>query len=317
MSPDWRLASWDRVETWPSRLPTLALRSEICFESVALCPATLSAWRCSELLAEASAEPSSDSSCSLTASEESWASLPVLLASSTDVDADGAEDQRHRREYHCCAWVHGPDRIRRTCGNPRPALAPAQLVFAAVSRDASHRRRRPALAQLAALGALAALTGPGAASAGRDRLALQAGRRAGPCYGSLQTTAIAPDGSASVQDPPLPRRRRIDCFYVYPTVSEDPGINADLSVDPEQLAIARYQASRFSQRCRVFAPMYRQLTLTGDRRALAPARGPRARLWGRPRRLARVHAQVQQGGAASSSSGTPRALGCSPTWSAR
>ena len=137
-------------------------------------------------------------------------------------------------------------------------------MFAAVSRDASHRRRRPALALLAALGALAALTGPGAASAPAETVWLcKPGVEPDPCYGSLQTTAIAPDGSASVQDPPLPRRRRIDCFYVYPTVSEDPGINADLSVDPEQLAIARYQASRFSQRCRVFAPMYRQLTLTG------------------------------------------------------
>ena len=56
-------------------------------------------------------------------------------------------------------------------------------------------------------------------------------------------------------------------------------------VDPEQTAIARYQASRFSQRCRVFAPMYRQLTLTGisqpalPRSALELAYGDVAAAW--------------------------------------
>jgi Protein of unknown function (DUF3089) len=44
-------------------------------------------------------------------------------------------------------------------------------------------------------------------------------------------------------------------------VSDDQSVNSDLSIDPEEIAIALNQASRFSQRCRVFAPMYRQLTL--------------------------------------------------------
>lgn len=55
----------------------------------------------------------------------------------------------------------------------------------------------------------------------------------------------------------------VDCFYVYPTVSEQPTINANKSVDPAQKAIAKWQASRFSSRCRVFAPMYRQVTILG------------------------------------------------------
>jgi hypothetical protein len=91
-----------------------------------------------------------------------------------------------------------------------------------------------------------------------------------PCYSSLQTTVVASSGASSVEDAQIKRRPRVDCFYVYPTVSEDPGTNADLSVDPQQVAIARYQASRFSERCRVFAPMYRQLTLTGINQASVP-----------------------------------------------
>jgi hypothetical protein len=65
---------------------------------------------------------------------------------------------------------------------------------------------------------------------------------------------------------PRPRSARkppVDCFYVYPTVSGQQTDQADLTIDPEQRAIARYQASRYSETCRVFAPMYRQLTLLG------------------------------------------------------
>jgi hypothetical protein len=40
-------------------------------------------------------------------------------------------------------------------------------------------------------------------------------------------------------------------------------VNANLHVDPEERSIALYQAARYSQYCRVFAPMYRQVTLAG------------------------------------------------------
>jgi hypothetical protein len=106
-----------------------------------------------------------------------------------------------------------------------------------------------------------ALLGPPSASAATTWLC-KPGVEPDPCFGSLRTTVATPDGGGSVEEPVIPKRRRIDCFYVYPTVSEDEGTNADLSIDPEQIAIARFQASRFSERCRVFAPMYRQLTLS-------------------------------------------------------
>jgi hypothetical protein len=54
----------------------------------------------------------------------------------------------------------------------------------------------------------------------------------------------------------------IDCFYVYPTVSDQKTTLANLHIDPEERSIALYQAARYSQYCRVFAPMYRQVTFT-------------------------------------------------------
>ena len=52
-----------------------------------------------------------------------------------------------------------------------------------------------------------------------------------------------------------------DCFYVYPTSSGELGNNADLRVQPVEREVAVVQASRFSQVCNVWAPMYRQATL--------------------------------------------------------
>jgi len=87
------------------------------------------------------------------------------------------------------------------------------------------------------------------------------GAAANPCEGDLTTTIQRPDGTDRVKPGTALEHRRIDCFYVYPTVSQDPGANADKSVDPEEVAIAHYQAQRFSRYCRVYAPMYRQRTL--------------------------------------------------------
>jgi len=60
-----------------------------------------------------------------------------------------------------------------------------------------------------------------------------------------------------------------DCFYVYPTVSLDPTPNSDLNIGPEEKQVAAAQAARFTSKCRVFAPMYRQVTLTALRDIMA------------------------------------------------
>ncbi|QDZ08999.1 DUF3089 domain-containing protein [Sphingomonas panacisoli] len=60
-----------------------------------------------------------------------------------------------------------------------------------------------------------------------------------------------------------------DCFYVYPTVSLDPTPNSDLNIGPEEKMVAASQAARFTSKCRVFAPLYRQVTLTALRDLMA------------------------------------------------
>ena len=92
-----------------------------------------------------------------------------------------------------------------------------------------------------------------------------------PCLGSLQTTVIDSAGQSHVENPRNAKKPKIDCFYVYPTVSDDKTTNSDLSIDPEETAIAQFQAARYSERCRVFAPMYRQLTLQAIFGAAPPA----------------------------------------------
>lgn len=83
-----------------------------------------------------------------------------------------------------------------------------------------------------------------------------------PCEPGLGTTMLSPTGQIiGTRNVKRDSKRRIDCFYVYPTVSDDKSTNSDLSIDPEERSIALYQAARYSLHCRVFAPMYRQITL--------------------------------------------------------
>jgi Protein of unknown function (DUF3089) len=85
-----------------------------------------------------------------------------------------------------------------------------------------------------------------------------------PCDTSLKTTIVSPTGETlGVRNVQAKRHPKIDCFYVYPTVSDQTTGNANLNIDPEERSVALYQAARYSQTCRVFAPMYRQLTLLG------------------------------------------------------
>jgi Protein of unknown function (DUF3089) len=57
------------------------------------------------------------------------------------------------------------------------------------------------------------------------------------------------------------RDRGVDCFYVYPTVSNQQTPNANKRIDPEIRSIALYQAAWFSRVCRIYAPVYRQATV--------------------------------------------------------
>ena len=83
-----------------------------------------------------------------------------------------------------------------------------------------------------------------------------------PCR-DLATTVIEPDGERRVEETAPTEDPRFDCFYVYPTTSADPGPVSDLTVDESELATVRAQVARYATACRVFAPAYRQITLTG------------------------------------------------------
>ena len=108
------------------------------------------------------------------------------------------------------------------------------------------------------LGALAA----GPATAAKPVWLCKPGLQDDPCTPGLSTTLYSPTlEKIDVHRPRQVKRPTIDCFYVYPTVSDQQTGNANLNVDPEERSIALYQAARFSQHCRVYAPMYRQVTL--------------------------------------------------------
>ena len=83
-----------------------------------------------------------------------------------------------------------------------------------------------------------------------------------PCRPSLSTTLYRGwDVRAGRVTPARARDRGVACFYVYPTVSGQQTRLATKRVDPEIRSIALYQAARFSQVCRVYAPVYRQATV--------------------------------------------------------
>ena len=85
-----------------------------------------------------------------------------------------------------------------------------------------------------------------------------------PCEASTASTTISSTNALTVvpAGPPTSTRKPVDCFYVYPTVSTQPGPNADLTIEPAERFVAQAQASRFSTVCDVWAPMYRQVTLS-------------------------------------------------------
>ena len=90
------------------------------------------------------------------------------------------------------------------------------------------------------------------------------GQKANPCEPSLRTTVFSPTGKRlGVQNVRRTARRRADCFYVYPTVSDQQQPQATQVVDDVLRSIALYQAARYSRDCRVFAPVYRQVTIQG------------------------------------------------------
>jgi hypothetical protein len=92
--------------------------------------------------------------------------------------------------------------------------------------------------------------------------------RTDACAIDLTTTVLAADGSTTTEPHAAAADAPIDCFYVYPTVSLDATPNSDLVAGPEERSVIAAQFARFGSQCRLFAPLYRQVTLTALRASL-------------------------------------------------
>lgn len=94
------------------------------------------------------------------------------------------------------------------------------------------------------------------------------------CAVNLDATIIAADGTLTREtyqpDPDPP----VDCFYVYPTVSLESDGNSDRVIGPEERRVVAQQFARFGAKCRLFAPMYRQVTITALRAYISGRRIP-------------------------------------------
>jgi hypothetical protein len=149
-------------------------------------------------------------------------------------------------------------------------------------------RLRAVLRTWIATAAVMAVTLTAAATAeGRTKWLCGPGVEGDPCRAKLSATRY--DGWETPVDrftAGHARDRGVDCFYVYPTVSDQPTRLANRRVDPEIRSIALYQAAWFSRACRVYAPLYRQATVpalqagTTDRHDYLTAYGDVERAFG-------------------------------------
>jgi len=144
-------------------------------------------------------------------------------------------------------------------------------------------RRRPAstvgrltrllvVCSLATVAVMGVTAGSAMATKGSTVWLCKPGKLPDPCsgaHGALNTTIINANLEETLQRVNA-RPPKVDCFYVYPTVSEQTTPNANLTIEPQEEAVAEQQASRFSQDCKVYAPMYRQLTLAAINGYLGP-----------------------------------------------
>jgi hypothetical protein len=83
------------------------------------------------------------------------------------------------------------------------------------------------------------------------------------CNSESSVTLLGADGSPQDRLFVADSKAPIDCFYVYPTISENPHGNSELTKGPgEERAVAQ-QFAPFASVCRPYAPLYRQVTLAG------------------------------------------------------
>lgn len=151
-----------------------------------------------------------------------------------------------------------PPRRARASGRIAAALAAAAFVAAGCSSNAATTTN----STTTTAPPLTSTTTTPPAGAPTVWLCLP-GQPSDPCEAPRQATSVSATG-AFTEEPaaaPTANARRFACFYVYPTVSSQTTANANLDVQPAEVDAAVSQASRFSEVCQVYAPMYRQRTL--------------------------------------------------------
>ena len=89
------------------------------------------------------------------------------------------------------------------------------------------------------------------------------------CDVDLTTTVVKADGTTTVEAFKPDLKAPIDCFYVYPTVSSDPGVLATMAAEAAETRVVEQQFARFGASCRLYAPLYRQFTLTALQAAMS------------------------------------------------
>jgi len=104
----------------------------------------------------------------------------------------------------------------------------------------------------------------------RDTWICRPGRR-DSCTVDLTTTIVSADGKLTLERYAPHPKAAIDCFYVYPTISAQPTPNSDMTLGLAEKGVVRSQFARFGSQCRLYAPLYRQVTLTALRAALIGA----------------------------------------------
>ena len=91
------------------------------------------------------------------------------------------------------------------------------------------------------------------------------------CTTDQRATIVNANGTTAIKVSKAAANSKIDCFYVYPTVSFDPSPNSDMIPGPEEAGVVHQQLNRFASQCRIFAPLYRQVTIPALRSALTGA----------------------------------------------
>lgn len=130
--------------------------------------------------------------------------------------------------------------------------------------ETSRMRRLARILIATAVAALGLAYFAGAASAEPTTWLCKPGQADNPCLGKMDGTSTSSEfeytdlGYSAAEKPP------VDCFYLYPTQSEQDTPNANLDKDQPIRDVAVNQARQFSRICDVYAPMYRQYTFAGE-----------------------------------------------------